>query len=500
MTNLAQRLLASAAADPDADAIRLDTAVLSYAELADASGRIARLLTDYGLVPGDRVGIMLPNVAEFATAYYGTLLAGGVVVPINPLLMQAEIAHYLGNSGANILLAWHAAPGQPAQGAAEVGAALIVVDPATWPGILAEVGPAIEVVDRADDDTAVILYTSGTTGKPKGAELTHANLRRNADAIGNEQLELRPDDVLMGCLPLFHTFGQTCALNASIFAGACLRLVGRFDATTTLEVIARDRATVFLGVPTMYTALLAAAEGADFDLSSLRLCVSGGAALPLETLTLFEKVFECPIIEGYGLSETSPVACFNPPKGLRKAGSVGIPINGVQMRIVDDNWSALGVDEVGEIAIRGHNIMKGYWGMPEATSQVMSSDGWFRTGDLGRVDEDGYFYIVDRKKSLIIRGGLNVYPREVEEVLFQHPAVLEAAVVGVPHASLGEEVGAAVVLTAGSTAAPDEIRDFVKDRLAAYKYPRQVWVVDDLPKGPTGKILRREIKPPELAT
>jgi len=496
MTNLAQRLLVAAAADPNATAVRLDTEKLSYAELADGSGRLGRLLADHGLVPGDRVGIMLPNVAAFAVAYYGILLAGGAAVPINPLLMEGEVAHYLGNSGAKILLAWHDVPGQPAAGAADAGAELIVVDPSTWDATLAAVDRPIELVERADDATAVILYTSGTTGKPKGAELTHANLRRNADAFGSERLDLTPHDVLLGCLPLFHTFGQTCVLNAAIFTGACMRLISRFDAATALDVIARDRVTVFLGVPTMYTAMLAAADGKDFDVSSLRLCVSGGAALPVEVLTSFEKVFGCPIIEGYGLSETSPVACFNPSERLRKVGSVGIPIEGVEMRIVDDDWSGLGVGEVGEIAIRGHNVMKGYWGMPGATAEVMSADGWFRTGDLGRVDEDGYFYVVDRKKSLIIRGGLNVYPREIEEVLFEHPAVVEAAVVGVPHNSLGEEVGAAIVLAAGATTGPEEIRDFVKSRLAAYKYPRQVWIVEDLPKGPTGKILRREVKPP----
>jgi long-chain acyl-CoA synthetase len=491
MANLAHRLLTSASADLSAPAIRLDDVVLSYADLVSASCWLAKRLTDRGLQPGDRVGVMLPNVPEFAIAYYGTLLAGGVVVPINPLLRGREIAHYLGDSGAVILLTSPEGADQAESGTAELGTDLIVLQaPPAGP-----YDPAA-IVDRADDDTAVILYTSGTTGKPKGAELTHANLRRNADIFANDWLKLTPDDVLMGCLPLFHTFGQTVGMNCAIFSGACLTLISRFDGAKALQVVERDGVSIFLGVPTMYSALLNVPDRDLFDMSSLRLCASGGAALPLEVLSAFEKAFRCPIIEGYGLSETAPVASFNPPEGVRKVGSVGVPIDGVQMRIVADDWSELPVGGIGEIAIRGHNIMKGYWRQPAATAEVLSPDGWFRTGDLGRMDDEGYFYIVDRKKALIIRGGYNVYPREVEEVLYEHPAIAEAAVVGIPHDTLGEEIGAAVALAPGESARPDEIRDFVKERLASYKYPRQVWIVDALPKGPTGKILRREIKPP----
>jgi long-chain acyl-CoA synthetase len=496
MTNLACRLLASAATDPSAAAIRLDAETLSYAALAEASCRLAGCLIDRGLVPGDRVGVMLANVPEFAVAYYGVLLAGGVVVPMNPLLKAREIAHYVGDSGAKVLLASADVAAHAAPGIADLGTDLIMVEPPAWEGAGGRTDGSTRIVDRADDDTAVILYTSGTTGKPKGAELTHANLRRNADIFANDWLKLTPNDVLMGCLPLFHTFGQTVGLNCAIFSGACLTLISRFDPGKALRVIERDRVSVFIGVPTMYSALLGVPGGNAFDTSSLRLCVSGGAALPLEVLSGFEKAFGCGIIEGYGLSETSPVASFNPPAGDRKPGSVGVPIEGVQMRIIADDWSALPVGEIGEIAIRGHNIMKGYWRQPEATAEVMSGDGWFRTGDLGRMDEDGYFYIVDRKKALIIRGGYNVYPREVEEVLYEHPAVIEAAVVGIPHETLGEEVGAAVVLAPGVTADPNEIRAYVKERVAAYKYPRQVWIAGELPKGPTGKILRRNVTPP----
>jgi long-chain acyl-CoA synthetase len=250
-------------------------------------------------------------------------------------------------------------------------------------------------------------------------------------------------------------------------------------------------------VPTMYAAMLGVPDRSSYDVSALRTCVSGGAALPLEVLRGFEAEFGCMILEGYGLSETSPVASFNHPDSERKPGSIGTPIEGVEMRVVDDRGGEVAAGEIGEIQIRGHNVMKGYRGNPDATAAAIDADGWFSTGDVAKTDEDGYYYIVDRKKDLLIRGGYNVYPREVEEVLYEHPAVAEAAVVGVPHSSLGDEIGAAVALKAGATATTDEIRDFVKARIAAYKYPRHVWLVDALPKGPTGKILRREITPPE---
>jgi len=300
----------------------------------------------------------------------------------------------------------------------------------------------------------------------------------------------------MGCLPLFHSFGQTCGLNAAVASGACLTLLPRFDPGSVLEVIQRDRVTVFEGVPTMYMALLNHAQHGDYDVSSLRVSVSGGASLPVEVLRGFEERFGCVVLEGYGLSETSPVASFNHPDRERKPGSIGTPIEGVEMRVVDPLGADVPAGEVGEIAIRGHNLMRGYWGREEATREAVP-DGWFRTGDLARQDSDGYFFIVDRKKDLIIRGGYNVYPREVEEVLYEHPAVAEAAVIGVPHPTHGEEVAAAVVLKPEATATPAELRAFCKERVAAYKYPRHVWLEAALPKTATGKILRREVVPPE---
>jgi long-chain acyl-CoA synthetase len=503
MTNMGLDLREAAQMYPDRPAIRLDAATLSYAELDDLSARAAGWLSEaHGIRPGDRVGIMTPNVPHFPVFYYGVLRAGGTVVPMNPLLKAREVAHYLGDSGARLVIAWESAASEAAAGAEIAGADAVIIsgptlaEAAGWPS-------SPEVARRADDDTAVILYTSGTTGTPKGAELTHANLHRNASVTATTLLSLGPDDVVMGCLPLFHSFGQTCGLNAAVLSGACLTLIPRFSPAAAIGVIGRDKVTVFAGVPTMYVAMLqdAEASGIDVDTSSLRLCVSGGAALPVEVLHGFEKRFETVILEGYGLSETSPVATFNRAE-RRRPGSIGVPIEGVELKLVSAGEAAGDEDgpvadvtthgEVGEIAIRGHNVMKSYWNRPDATEAAIR-DGWFHTGDLARIDEDGFYFIVDRKKDMIIRGGYNVYPREVEEVLYEHPAVLEAAVIGIPHPALGEEVGAAVSLRPGMSATPEELREYARQRVAAYKYPRHVWLVEQLPKGPTGKLLKRAI-------
>lgn len=493
MTNLSTNLVAAAQNYPDRTALRCDGTALSFAEFDTAAARVATFLDRAGIVPGDRVGIMLPNTAAFAVAYYGIMRRGAIAVPMNPLLKAREVAFYLTNTGAKALFGSPAFAEAATDGAAAAGAQAWLVDDATLPTLIADLPVQPEPVERADTDTAVVLHTSGTTGKPKGAELTHGGLRRNADVTLRTLIGVGPDDVIMGCLPLFHVFGLTCGLNAAVAVGATLVLIPRFEPRTVLQAIERERVTVFQGVPTMYSALLAVAPEFPGAAQTLRVCASGGAALPVPVLTEFEQTFGTTILEGYGLSETSPVACFNHPDRERKAGSIGTPIEGVEMRVVDDSGTEVTPGEPGEIQIRGHNVMKGYWNLPEATAAAISSDGWFGTGDIGRVDDDGYFYIVDRKKQMIIRGGLNIYPREIEEVLYEHPAVAEACVVGIPHDSLGEEVGAAVALKDGATTAPAELRDFVKQRVAAYKYPRRVWLVNALPKGPTGKILRREI-------
>ena len=485
--NLSDLMTTSAERHGDRTAIRQGDVALSYTALDRASALVAGLLHSRGVGPGDRVGIMLPNVAYFPVCYYGALRAGAAIVPMNVLLKEREVAFYMADSDAKVLFVWHEFADAAHAGAHDTE--VIVVEPPAFDALLAGSDPA-ETVDRESDDTAVVLYTSGTTGTPKGAELTHANLSENV-AVCLELFELGPDGVLLGALPLFHAFGQTCGLNAAMAAGSSLSLLPRFDAGKALDIIKNDRVTVFEGVPTMYSAMLHHPD--DFDTTSLRICVSGGAAMPVEVLHAFERRFDCMILEGYGLSETSPVASFSRRDRERKPGSIGLPVRGVEMRLVDEE------DGVGEIAIRGHNVMKGYWNKPDATAQAIDGDGWFHTGDMARVDGEGYFFIVDRKKEMIIRGGFNIYPREIEEVLHEHPDVMEAAVVGVPHDELGEEVGAAVVLKPGHDADADEIKSFVKARVAAYKYPRQVWFKDALPKGPTGKILRREIKPPSLA-
>ncbi len=494
--NLASNLLRSAQAHAERAAVRNGDDVVRYDQLDRDTARVAGMLRERGLRPGDRVGVMLPNNAEFAVVYFGVLRAGGVVVPMNPLLKAREVDFYLSDSGARLMFAWHTFAHEAQTGAKQAEAEAIVVDPDGFGAALASASPAADLVDRADDDTAVILFTSGTTGQPKGAELTHANLANNTEVTLTELLGLTADDVIFGGLPLFHAFGQTCTLNTAVAVGGCLTLLPRFSAEQALRILAEHRVTVFAGVPTMYSALLHAPGREGYDASRLRLSFSGGAALPVEVLRGFEEAFGCAVLEGYGLSETSPVASFNHPGRERKPGSIGTPIRGVEMKVVDADGNELPPGEAGEIVIRGHNVMKGYWRRPEATEAVIR-DGWFHTGDVARVDEDGYFFIVGRQKDLIIRGGYNVYPREIEEVMHEHPAVAEVAVIGIPHAELGEEVAAAVTLKPGATATADELRGYVKSQVAAYKYPRKVWIVDALPKNATGKIMKREIVPPE---
>ncbi|CCG04800.1 long-chain-fatty-acid--CoA ligase [Blastococcus saxobsidens] len=495
MTNLAQNLLDSAAERESRPALRMDDAVLTYGEFRDAALRVAAALQGRGVRPGDRVGLVLPNVLAFPVVLYGALLAGAAVVPMNPLLKAREVQYYLEDSGARVVVTLGSTAEPVREAAGTVGVEAVVVGPASPSELMAD-EPLAEPVERSDEDLAVILYTSGTTGQPKGAELTHANLGRNAVTTADTLAENTPDDVIMGCLPLFHVFGLTCGLNTAVLRGSLLTLIPRFDGGKALEVIERDRVTIFEGVPTMFAAMLHQPDADRHDVSSLRLCVSGGSAMPVEIMRSFEERFGCIILEGYGLSETSPVASFNHPHAARKPGSIGTPIRGVEMRLVDDEGEDVGPGEVGEIAIRGENVMTGYWQRDEETAKAIP-DGWFRTGDLARKDDDGYFFIVDRKKEMIIRGGYNVYPREIEEALYEHPAVAEVAVIGISHPDLGEEVAAAVALKPGAGAEVEELREFVKSRVAAYKYPRHLWLVDTLPKGPTGKILRRSVEVPQ---
>ena len=494
--NLARILTKAAEQNPDGIAIKLDDVELTYGALGESSARMAALLKEKGVEPGDRVGVMLPNVPYFPVAYYGVLRAGGVVVPMNVLLKGREVGFYLEDPGAKICIAWGDFAEAAEKGAEDAGAECILVKPGEFEQMLGEAEP---------DTRARRPRRRGHRGDP-----LHLGHHRQAQGRGADprepaqELHASPrrrsarspsDDKLLGALPLFHCFGQTCTLNAGICNRAMISMIPRFDPDKALEIIARDGITIFQGVPTMYNAMLCCESADSADTSTLRLCMSGGAAMPEEVMRKFEEKFGCKVLEGYGLSETSPVASFNHPDRERKPGSIGTPIEGVEMKVVDDDGNEVEQGEVGEIVIKGHNVMKGYWNREEATAEAIK-DGWFASGDMAKIDEDGYFFIVDRKKDLIIRGGYNVYPREIEEVLYEHPAVQEAAVVGVPHDELGEEVGAAVVLKEGEDVSADDLKQYVKDEVAAYKYPRQVWFMDELPKGPTGKILKREIEAP----
>jgi long-chain acyl-CoA synthetase len=503
--NLSTMLRESTLANPDKVALILDEHQLQYRMVDGAADRVAQALRDNGIAPGTAVGLMLPNVPQFLIVYYGILRAGCTAVPMNVLLKAPEVAYYLQDSGARAFFFWDGFSDEAIKGAAEIPGVTLKVSVAALPGaqppdgaedfmtLLVGVNPSGDIHPTAPEDVAVILYTSGTTGKPKGALLTHYNLLMNC-IVGTRVAGITADDVTLATLPFFHAFGASNVMNTAVYSGGTLSLLPRFDPVKALQMIQRDRITVFAGVPTMYIAFLKAYDEGEWDISTIRMAISGGAALPEQVLHEFEEKFGAPILEGYGLSESSPSATFNRPDRPRKVGSIGLPMWGVELKVVDDQGNALPDNENGEICIRGHNIMKGYHDRPEATAATIDRDGWLHTGDIGYRDAEGYYFIVDRKKELVIRGGFNVYPREIEEVLYQHPAVLEAAVFGVPDATMGEEVNAAVALRVGQSCSEGDLIGFVKERVAAYKYPRRVFILETLPKGPTGKILKLELK------
>jgi long-chain acyl-CoA synthetase len=490
--NIASWVTERAATDPDLPAIKQGETILSYGSLDAAAARFATILSRRGVKAGDRVAMIMPNVIYFPIVYYAILRAGAIVVPMNPLLKAGEITYTWNDSGAKLAVVFPLFAEEAVKAASVTGTEVIITVPGEWDAELARTEPTEQVAARTGADTAVILYTSGTTGQPKGAELSHDNLRSNVGTTIETVLPMAPGEVIFGGLPLFHSFGQTVGLNAAIAGGACLTLLPKFDGEQALSIIDRDRVSVFLGVPTMYMGLLAVKDKERFDTTALQVAASGGASLPVEVLHKVEQTFGITLLEGYGLSETSPVASFNHPDRPTKPGSVGIPIRGVEFALHDENDNDVADGEIGEIVIRGENVMKGYWNRPEATDEAMRG-GWFHSGDLARRDEDGFYFIVDRKKDMINRSGYNVYPREVEEILYAHPAVAEAAVFGVPDAMCGEEVAALVTLEEGALATEDELRDYVKGQIAAYKYPRIIRF-GPIPKGPTGKILKREIK------
>ncbi len=484
----------------------------SYLEFDQSVAAFAGSLKELGVEKGDHVAFLLSNTPHFLISLYATMRLGAIAVPINPIYTPDEIAYIVNNSDAKVLVALdallpliekahHALPAIKSYVICETDSSTLekmaqlpeaVKDKVySFTILLGKSTAFTEFAEVEANDNAVILYTSGTTGKPKGAMLTHQNLYSNARDVG-QYLQIGANDRVIATLPVFHVFALTVVVNAPLLQGATIILVPRFNPAEVFDAIKTHKASVFAGVPTMFNFMNQLPDVDPADFASVRLAVSGGSAMPVALLHSFEDKFKVRISEGYGLSEASPVTCFNPIDRERKAGSIGTSIINVENKVVNELGEEVAANEVGELIVRGPNVMKGYYKMPEETAATIR-DGWLYTGDLARIDEEGYFYIVDRKKDMIIVGGYNVYPREVEEVLFAHPAVLEAAVVGLPDPDFGEEVSAYVVLKDQSVS-KEELKAYCSEHLAKYKVPKQIEMLEELPKNTTGKILRRSLK------
>ncbi len=518
--SLAHLLDQTARLTPSREAVVMGQTRLTWAQLDAMVSQVANGLRSLGLRPGDHIALSCPNVPYFPMAYYGILRMGGVVVPLNVLLKPREIAYHLKDAQARALLVFEGTAELPMATMAraacdEAGLSMPVIVMTANPAAPSPVdralsfgqlvhgqAPRCATHPAAPGDTAVILYTSGTTGQPKGAELTHFNMVTNA-LVSRDMLSPLVDSPIAGTtrhlitLPLFHSTGQTAQMNASVAGASTMVLMPRFEAAGVLKTMVDERITCWVGVPTMYWALLQHARQHGVDTSAiaarLRVCASGGAPMPVAVLQDFEQTFGVRVLEGYGLSETAPVACFNQVFLPSKPGTVGLPVLGCEVRVVNDQDEPLPSGERGEIVIRGHNVMKGYFNRPADTAEALRG-GWFHTGDIGVIDADGFVSIVDRKKDMVLRGGMNVYPREIEDVLMTHPAVSLAAVIGVPDERLGEEVKAYVVLKPGATLTPEALVDWSREQLAAYKYPRIVEIRESLPVGPTGKVFKRALR------
>lgn len=487
---------------------------MPYSHLNAAANQIANGLKALGIGHGDKVALTCANLPYFPIIYFGILKTGATVVPLSVLLKRFEVAYHLQDSEAKAYFCFVGTPEIPMGREGHEGFEMtdscehfFMITPSptdaspiegtkTMGMLMAGQSPVFESYPTEPNDTAVIIYTSGTTGRPKGAELTHSNLMFNA-TLSADLCGMNADSRQVLVLPLFHIFGQTVQMLAGIYRGITTFLVPRFDAAAIFTLLQNEKITIFAGVPTMYWGLLNYPEADKFDLDSikesLKVCASGGAALPVQVLQDFEKKFDVPIIEGYGMSEGSPVVTFNHRDKVRKPGSVGTPVWGVEVSIMDEQGNKLGTNEKGEICYRGHNVMKGYYKRPEATAESII-DGWLHSGDIGYRDEDGYYFIVDRTKDMIIRGGYNVYPREVEEMLMQHSAISMVAVIGVPHDQYGEEIKAFVVLKPNAALTAEDLIAWSKDRIAMYKYPRIIEFIDSLPMSASGKILKRELR------
>jgi len=516
MTNLVTHVASAADAHADGTALHYDGTDVSYREFWGQVGAFASGLDDRGFDVGDRVAVYLPNLPQFVVAFHGTLRAGGVVVPMNPQYKAREIRHLLDDSEASVVVTLsdlvpfveEVRDDTDVEHVVTVGEESDVGTP--FEAFLGD--PSFETVERGDDDVAVQPYTSGTTGTPKGVMLTHENLASNAEMSSDiVPGGIRSDDRQLGVLPLFHIYGMTVVMNATLFEGGAYYPLPSWDAQQALSLVDEEELTLMHGVPAMYNDVINQPNAEEFSLSSLRLCGVGGAGIPIEVLRRFEELYPATIYEGYGLTETSPVTHFNSPKWGRRVGSIGKTLPGVEAMVVDENFAETQpieegplaeddpeLDEVtGELVVTGPNVMKGYYDLPEANEAAFTErDGtrWFHTGDLGYYDEDGYYYIVDRAKHMINTAGYNVYPREVEELLFEHPAVADVAVVGIPDERRGETVKAFVVKTPDAEVTADEIRQFCLDNLAEYKHPREVEFVDELPRTTTGKVQKFELR------
>ncbi len=515
MLNLSVILEDSARRYPAAEAVIFNDTRIRYAELNAMANKVANALVASGIKPGDKVALTCPNLPYFPVVYYGILKTGAVVVPLSVLLKPDEIAFHLENSEAKAYFCFQGTEQLPMGEFGHKGFQMagncqqfyiITADPAapspiegttTLGALIGNQPTTFESYQTSADDTAVIIYTSGTTGRPKGAELSHSNLLLNAQVAQKDNLaDIKQSEVMLTVLPLFHIFGQTVLMNAGIMVGAKLVLMARFDAETAFHLMEKEGVTLFAGVPTMYWGLLHH-DTSKFDIKkiskTLRTSISGGASLPVAILHEFEKKYNVKILEGYGMSEGSPVVTFNHRDKGRKPGSIGTPIWGVEVKLVNDNDEPVPVGEKGELCYRGHNVMKGYYNNPDETAKTLKN-GWLHSGDIAVKDEDGFYFIVDRKKDMIIRNGLNVYPREVERVIMEHEAVSLVAVIGVPDEVKGEEIKAFVVPKPGAELTEKDVKHWTKERLAEYKWPRIVEIVDSLPMSATGKILKKELR------
>ena len=513
MLNLSSILESSAVKFPDSPAFVFADRTMTYAQVNAAAKQVANGLLNKGISPGDKVALSCLNLPYFPIIYFGILKAGAVVVPLSVLLKKDEIAYHLNDSDAKAYFCFSGTEALPMgqmgyDGFQQAGSCehFVMIMPApempssiegtaTLAQLMQGQSADFETYQSSAEDTALIIYTSGTTGKPKGAELTHSNLLQNA-ILSADLVGMQHEDVLLIVLPLFHIFAMTVLMNAGIYRASKCVLLPKFDAASVFGLMEKHKVSVFAGVPTMYWGLNQYQDD-SFDYSSimqhLRIASSGGASLPLQVLQDFEERFDVPILEGYGMSEGSPVVTFNQLDVGRKPGSIGTPVWGVEVKIVDENGEKVAVGEKGELCYRGHNVMKGYYKKPEASTETLKN-GWIHSGDIATQDEDGFYYIVDRTKDMIIRGGFNVYPREIEEVMLTHPDVSMTAVIGVPDEKFGEEVKAYVVLKDGVSLAAETLIAWTKERIADYKYPRHIEYLDSLPMSATGKILKKELR------